>query len=221
MRRYVTPSRRGTHHAGFTLIELLVAFTLLALLLALLAGGLRFGATAWEKGTGRLDAANEVSLIQRFVRRQLSQALPLKPFVERDPSIVAFAGDSDGVTFLGFAPADAAAGGLYQLGLRIEGAHGNRSLVMRWRRFGFEERDFAPWEEAQQSVLMTGIESGAFAYFGVETRPRASAEWRDLWQDAALLPRLVRLRLVFPAGDERRWPALLAAPRADTEIGRR
>lgn len=207
--------------AGFTLLELLIAFTLLAMLLALLAGGLRFSATAWQKGVGKIDAVTEVGLVQQLLRRLLSEALPLRPFVEQDSPSIAFSGDADNVSFLGFAPAQAVPGGLYQIGLAIEGDRGDRNLVMSWRRLTFEGRDFAPWDENQRSVLMAGIDSGAFAYFGPDGPDRANPSWRDLWKDPSALPVRVRLRLVFPAGDMRNWPMLVVAPRMGEGSARR
>ena len=217
----IGPSHRGPREAGFTLLELLVAFTLLAMLLALLAGGLRFGATAWQKGVGKIDAVTEVGLVQQLVRRLLSEALPLRPFVEQDPPSIAFSGDGDRVTFLGFASAQAIPGGVYQIGLAIEGDRGDRNLVMSWRRLVFEGRDFAPWDENQRSVLMAGIDSGAFAYFGPDGADRANPSWRDSWKDLSALPVRVRLRLVFPAGDMRNWPTLVVAPRVGEGSARR
>ncbi len=217
----ISPYHPGPREAGFTLLELLTAFTLLAMLLALLAGGLRVGATAWQTGAGKIDAVTEVGLVQQLLRRLLSEALPLRPFVEQDPPAIAFSGDADSVTFLGFAPAQAVPGGLYQIGLAIEGDRGDRNLVMSWRRLVFEGRDFAPWDENQRSVLMTGIDSGAFAYFGPDGPDRANPSWRDLWSDASALPVRVRLRLVFPAGEVRNWPTLVVAPRVGGGSARR
>ena len=46
-------SPKSQRQAGFTLLELLIAFTLLALIMTALTGGLRFAGKAWEGGEAR------------------------------------------------------------------------------------------------------------------------------------------------------------------------
>src|SRR5579864_2460479 len=63
--------------AGFTLLELLISLTLLAVLSAILFGGLRFGTRAWERSEVMASETDEIAIAQNFLRRQLSDAYPL------------------------------------------------------------------------------------------------------------------------------------------------
>ena len=67
----------GSAHRGFSLVELLLAMTLLSMLLALAYGGLRASTQATEKGQDILDDSNRIRMAHQFVRRQLTQLLPL------------------------------------------------------------------------------------------------------------------------------------------------
>ena len=62
---------------GFTLVEVLLAMTLMSMLLALAYGGLRASTRATEKGQQILDDSNRIRMAHQFVRKQLTQLLPL------------------------------------------------------------------------------------------------------------------------------------------------
>ena len=84
----------GSAPRGFSLVELLLAMTLLSMLLALAYGGLRASTQATNKGQDILDDSNRIRMAHQFVRRQLTQLLPLA-FEENEESQVrsVFRGD--------------------------------------------------------------------------------------------------------------------------------
>ena len=51
------------------MLELLVALTILALLVTLLSGGLRFGARVWEARLGSSDELSAMEAAQGLMRR--------------------------------------------------------------------------------------------------------------------------------------------------------
>jgi general secretion pathway protein J len=58
----------------------------------------------------------------------------------------------------------------------------------------------------RETVLLEDIDRLELAY------------WRGAWVtrwEAAALPQLVRVRIVFPHGDPRHWPDILVAPRRE------
>ena len=63
---------------------------------------------------------------------------------------------------------------------------------------------------AIEEVLLSGVEGIALAYWRPARRVAAGG-WVSVWNEAGL-PSLVRLRIVFPAGDGRHWPDIVAAP---------
>lgn len=201
---------------GFTLLELLVAMTLLGLVVTILFGGLRLGVRVWEAGAARSDARAGVEIAQRFVRDALGRAHPLAKADQRAARKVAFAGRADEVEFAALMPEHLSAGGFNQVTFTLSDDDDDRDLVVR---FALLEPDddgsmrVIDEKNAQEAVLLKGIASAKFAYFGA-TRSGDAPDWHDEWQDMEVLPRLVRLRVTFPDGDRRVWPDLLVAPRS-------
>mgnify|MGYP006214980911 CR=1 FL=1 len=54
-----------------------------------------------------------------------------------------------------------------------------------------------------------GLQNGLPIYSPVDD----DGVWLDSWRGKQPLPKLVRLRIGFPAGDARRWPELIVSPR--------
>lgn len=196
--------------AGFTLVELLVAFALFALISIMLAGGLRFGVRAWEAGRARTDPTNEVELAQNLLRRELSQAAA--PLDGADAAH-AFLGAPDRLAFSAPLPAAAAAGEPYAFLLSAADDAGRTDLALRWHLAG------APVSTGEvgagSAVLLEDIAAFELAFFGASA-PGQPPAWFDRWSGAAGLPKLIRMRVVFPAGDRRLWPDLFIAPRYES-----
>ncbi len=191
---------------GFTLIELLVAMTLLALMSAVLFGGLRLGGSAAARVEAQAESLEDLRLVQSFLRRQLTSAQPVIWIVNREPA-VAFDGRSDGVDFIGELPAHLATGG--RQAVRLQAGSGGE-LSLTWHPLGGNEQAFA-FEDGRRHRLADGLGKLRFDYFG--QRPIDSpAQWHDTWQGADGLPELIRVR---NEDDEPSWPELIVAPRLD------
>lgn len=192
------------HQGGFTLVELLVAFALFALISLMLAGGLRFGIRAWETGRERAEPTSEIELAQNLLRRELSQAAAPR---DAGDAARAFVGAMDRLAFSGPLPAPAAAGEPYAFLLRAAGGAGRTDLALQWRPAAMSGE-----AATGSAVLLEGIAGFELAYFGA-TAPGQAPAWSAQWSGAAGLPKLIRMRVIFPAGDRRLWPDLFVAPR--------
>jgi general secretion pathway protein J len=188
--------------------------------MAALFGALRLGARVWETGETRLEAGARVQVVQDFLRRQLSQTMPLIE-VTSDPRAsggLLFAGEVDRLRFVSLLPEQLGAGAwLMELALSETaqaGAPGD--LVIRWRPLNLTgEADTAP--PAEERVLIEGVESLKIAYFGGSLAHQAPSWWQQ-WRQQRSLPSLVRLRVGFPKGDARVWPELIVAPMVDLAL---
>lgn len=190
---------------GFTLVELLVALGLMALVSVALFGGMRFGMRAWETGTQRIDQATRIELVQSLLRRQLSQAKlpPNKP----NNSAPAFVGEADRVAFVAPSPRPDDIGTDVQFVLAKSTARGRSQLTLTWAPPQARESGEAP-SSPEATMLLEDVASVELGYYGAPD-PQRPAQWWDAWDGAHGLPALVRLRLSFPKGDERRWPDLI------------
>lgn len=207
---------RATRTAGFTLIELLVAISLFALLAVALFGSLRFGMRATQAGTARLEGSAEIAAASGFLRNEIADAQPLDKAAGDGGKVVAFDGDGDSVEFVASPPAPMAQGGWHVLHVFLDRGPGGDRLVVSARLVRSDGGESAVSTVAR-SVLLERVSSVEFAYFGAPAEGDAP-EWHDRWQDAAQLPALVRLRLVF--ADGRQAPALLIALRAAAPLWR-
>ena len=213
--------RRGnstrTSQGGFTLLELLVAMTVLALLMSILFGGLRFGARVWETGDARAQELSELGVVHGFLRRLLAQAYPASLSDPPAPKRLAFIGTSDGATFVGLAPAHLATGGFYLFALELADGDDGRGLVLTWQPFRAGENDLVLDDATRRKVLLEPIESASFAYLGWGSTDGAP-QWQDHWEDDARLPALIRLRLTL-ADRPWPWPDLVVRPMIDAPAG--
>jgi general secretion pathway protein J len=197
---------------GFTLLEVLVAITLLGLIAALLAGGLRFGTRVWHRGEDQLQALAALQSVHGLMRRELAQAVPLTAS-DGTAGQVIFEGMPTYVRFAGPAPSDLLVGGEYEITLGLSHDELAQHLVMAWRLLvGSADDSGAPGGE--QVLLLRDVAGVSFAYFGADDGADDSEapQWHESWVERPTLPLLVRVVVSFPDGDPRRWPGLVVAP---------
>ena len=182
--------------SGFTLIELVVAMVLLGTMMLLLYSGLTFALRGWDAGdaNGRRTADRRIG--ENFLRRELTELFPMR---WKDPVQVKFAfeGETQRLRFVSSRPAGLTLGGLSLVSLEVEPDAANpkaRHLTMRRSMPDEEAKDFAPLERADKTILIAGVESVEFAYFGTET-DFTPPKWTETWPHAARIPQLVRLRV--------------------------
>ncbi len=198
-------TRRATGRggeAGFTLLELLVMLVVLGLLLAGLSQGLRFGLLAWRTEAHVQAAHGELDALDRTLRHLVEA---LEPGTATTPS--SLRGEPVRMSFTTTLPAAASAlpTRLADVTLYLDSAH---RLVLGWTPHRHALRVGVAPPPAEE-VLLTGVAALRLAYAA-----SSGGGWQDSWT-SPYPPALIRLRLVFPAGDPRRWPDLVAAPRRD------
>jgi len=208
----VVCENRAQAQAGFTLVEFLVAMTLMTLLSAALLGSIRFGITAWGRGTERSDQVHTSVLAQNLLRRLISSAYPL--FLSNDRSgYVDFAGTATSMRFLAPLPRSVGDGGRARVTLSVEKRAERADLVMSARP-ELAEGELDPTKK----TLLAGLDGADFSFFG-RARPDKEAQWHDAWSGEPALPDLVRVRVRFPRSDARLWPDLIVAPHVSADVG--
>ncbi len=193
-------------NAGFTLLELLVALVVLGFILAGLTQGVRYGLRATDTQARTLAERSELDAVDRALRRLIEQ---MDPGSARDGAMVR--GSAGTLDFTSELPA---ASDLptrrAEIALGVDGA---RRLVLRAtpRPAG---KPFGPPAAPIETELLRGVDHIEFAYW-----PRGPApQWAASWSGKDL-PLLVRLRVVFPPGDRRHWPDIIASPQRQRAAG--
>ena len=180
---------------GFTLIELVVAVALLGTMMVLMYSGLTFSLRGWDAGAANGQRIADRRIGENFLRRELSEIFPMR---WKDPMVLrlAFEGETQRVRFVSSRPADVTGGGLSLVGLEVEaGADSrDRSLVMRRAMPDDDAKDFGPLDGAKGTVILAGVDSVAFSYFGSEN-DFTDPKWSDTWTYAGRVPQMVRMRV--------------------------
>ncbi len=187
--------------AGFTLLEILVALVVLGFLMVGLSQGVRFGLKAWDTETRLVNERADMDGVERVLRALIEEA---DPGEFNDPS--EFRGEERTVTFATRLPM--AAAGLptrdAEIGLGVDARH---RLVLRFSPHPHADRLVAAAPPVEQPLLdgLDHIEMGYLRW------PEQGGGWVAAWT-APTLPVLVRIKLVFPEGDPRHWPDIVAGP---------
>jgi general secretion pathway protein J len=199
----ITQNRRRAR--GFTLLELLIAMSLLGLIFAALTGGLRFGTSAWQTTSERLSQSDDLQLVYRTLRRQISTSLNAPGDLVSERQEGSFEGLRDRLSFVGTAPAQAMTPGLFHLRLLLVPDQIGQALALRWDRL---EKVAIKADGENIEPLLRGIRSVQFSYFG-ETEDDERARWVAEWRDKERPPRLVRISVEFIDSSRPPWPAIV------------
>lgn len=195
---------------GFTLIEVLVATALLAAGMALAFASLRTAGGSVARGERMAGHSEQSRTAQRFVRRQLAQALPqVFEYDSRSAMRTVFRGDERQVMFVANMPGYVGPGGPHLQTLEIvpDDDRGREGYRLQFRyELVLDGRAIGAVDDRPPVVLVDGIASGGFGYRGFQGDGEIGP-WREDWPLEATLPRLVRLELEF-IDPGRYWPPL-------------
>jgi general secretion pathway protein J len=191
---------------GFTLLEMLVVVVVLGLLVVGLGRGVRTGAALWDAQQQRLAQTAELDASARILRGLLTgiMASPASGAggIAADN---AFKGDAEHVSFVGDLPTGLGTTRRADVTLALR----NGNLVLTWTPH-LHEIPLGPPPPPTDTELLARVARLDIAYWGAAASDQPAA-WQARW-DGPAPPELVRIRLAFGKGDERRWPDLIAAP---------
>jgi general secretion pathway protein J len=206
-------SRRGSAGpapaaGGFTLLEVLAAVSLLALLLTLAYATLRTAVQAARSGEAVIERSEELRTAQSFLRRQLSQSLPIPYEVdERSGMNYMFEGGADAIRFVAAMPGYLSRGGPHVQRLALVRNRGGLQLEFSHSQLNGFDPTQAVGGDRDPVVLLAGIADGGFEFRQREPDGRLGP-WSSSWDEPNMLPQQLRLWLEFADDDPRHWPSL-------------
>jgi general secretion pathway protein J len=203
MRARIYRVRRSRAQDGFTLIEVLVSLVLLALVLALLSGAVRFARGTWD-AAARLDREAGYDVAGNFLRAHLAEAMPLFEQTEGGAVRVAFDGSSEALSFVAPTQNGPAGAGLYRFALQA-GSGGSpdtssRALMVKVTPYQPKAREQPAENPSEAHVLVENIKALAIRYFG-RGQLRAAPAWHEAWPRKDALPDLIELTVTRRDGD--------------------
>lgn len=195
--------RRRRTQDGFTLIEVLVSLVLLALVLTLLSGAVRFARGTWD-AAARLDREAGYDVAGNFLRAHLAEAMPLFEQAEGGVVRVAFDGTSETLTFVAPTQNGPAGAGLYRFALQA-GPDGSadipsKALLVKVTPYRSNAREQTAESPFEAHVLVEDIRAVAIRYFG-RGQFRAAPAWHEAWPRKDALPDLLELTIIRRNGD--------------------
>ena len=202
---------RARAAGGFTLPEMLLALLLFSLVLLMLYGGLFQAGNYWRMSEVQLRKNDDKRFILSEIRRRIEQALPIIQ-AQGGATRIIFRGGNHSLEFVSALPSHDADNGLYFLRLEIlEGELVLKYLPLARRRNMFAEDIFA---QAEKITLAQHVDTVDLEYFGRHA-PDTAPAWRDTWNNAHWLPRLLRIR--FDTNNHHPWPPLVVSLRSQAE----
>jgi len=200
----VTPTRPVvTMPAGFTLLEVVAALAVLGLLLLVLTQGMQFGLRAWQTVGHEVMRPAELEAVDRTLRRLVTRVVA-KDTVEGRGAVVGAPTALDVVTRLPPDPDGPKLASPVEARLEVDAAH---RLVL-----SFLPRPHAQWLEPPRRREVVLLEHVQRVEFGFWREARGGGgTWSASWNIPSA-PTLIRIRIIFPHGDARHWPDIVAAP---------
>ena len=186
---------------GFTLLEIIVALVVLGILLVTLSRGTEFGLAAFDRQDRMIGVGGRLEAVDRTLRRLI---VGLDPGTATDGNAVV--GTRHGLVFRSRLPVGEA-GMQADLRLSVDDAH---HLVLAWLPHRHAKAVGAP-PPPHRETLLDGVDTIDLDYWG-------DGAWHTQWKETAP-PVLIRIRIVFPYGDARRWPDIVVAPARDQASG--
>lgn len=202
----------GQAQSGLTLLETLVGLMLMAVVVGLLFDGLYVLGRTAQAGQTRLTETDRERVVQSFLRRRITESVPLAGGTENS-AIVLFEGTDEVLRFFGELPAHRGGGGVHELRLALRPNGGRRDLTFSYRNAWPERvRGGHNGDGWSHVTLARNIRTLSLSYYGPASDEEAAVVWVDRWAGRRVLPRQVRIDAV--RDDGRAWPPLIVSVQA-------
>jgi general secretion pathway protein J len=173
---------------GFTLLELLASLALISIILAIVAGGVRYSLDAVERGEKKIQALERMRNAVNIVNSQIQSYVPLK--VEQDgEDRYYFQGERNSMRFATNYALWSGKRGYVSVGYEVrEDDNGRYGLMV-------SERALSTSVE-RKTVLFENLKAIHFEYFYKDATD-SNATWIETWDDNLTLPEKVRLHIMY------------------------
>ena len=196
--------------SGFSLMEIIVAMTLLSLIMAMIYGGIHSSRKMALKGTKRINATNEIRVVQELVRRQISRILPMA-FKEEDNTFVIFEGDDQHIMYVSPMPGYLGKGGPHVQLIEIVNANGGKILQFsHWLLNDSIEEGSFDESEQEPVVLLENIQDAEFSFVKLDEEGELG-DWESTWEEGENTPLMVKLDVEMGEGSLMQWPVMQVA----------
>ncbi|MFK8013161.1 MAG: prepilin-type N-terminal cleavage/methylation domain-containing protein [Marinicellaceae bacterium] len=201
---------RKNSQSGFTLLEIIVVLTMLSMIMVMVYEGIQISRKMSEKGIKRIDATNEVRVVQELIRRQISRILPIA-FKEEDGVFVIFEGDEEHIMFVSPMPGYLGNGGPHVQLIELVDAKGGKILQFSHWLLN-DSLDVDSFEDSEQEpvVLLENLKGAEFSFVKLNEEGELG-EWETDWEEMENTPLMVRLKIEMGEDALMPWPEMQVA----------
>jgi len=205
-------SKRFQH--GFTLVELLVSMTLLAMILGLLAGGLRIISRSWEDNTRKIDKLDMILRAYDILRRDI-EGLRRVTISSGEQSIYIFVGQPKTLAFVVIEPPYPTRPGPYFVRYSVSGSARSATLIRARARY---QKGITTFPGATPSNKVRILQGNLQLQFSFAENHAGKSKWHARWPYKTRLPDLVRLQIRDVDAAGYHVPSMVIRVRADAEL---
>ena len=180
---------------GFTLIEIMVAMVILSMIMLMLFSSLFTANKYWKIGENKIEKNNEVRLVSSFIRKQISQTVPIL-WIDDNKRKLLFEGKRDELFFTSTLPSHRGGGGIHSLTLKVIQIDNKNQLGMVYSLLTPDVIPFSGNADGDEQfvTIANDIDSIHLSYYGKEKSDEDSG-WFDVWKNDNYLPQLVRIQI--------------------------
>jgi len=206
---------------GFSLMEVIVSMTLLSLIMAMIYGGIHSSRKMAQKGNNRINATNEIRVVQELIRRQISRILPMA-FKEEEGDFVIFEGSESHIMYVSPMPGYLGKGGPHVQLIEIVNAKGGKILQFsHWLLNDSLEEDSFEDSDQEPVVLLENVRDAEFSFMKLDEEGEPG-DWESEWEETENTPLMVRLEVDMGEKALMAWPNMQVALMLDaTAVNRR
>ena len=196
------PAMSARRHAGFTLLEVLVTLVVFSMLMMGLVQGLRLGVTAWQAQTRTMAKRGDLEAADRMLRTLIERMDP--GGVSGRPAT--FKGTSHSLVFTTTLP-EAAETMVTRAAIVTLAVDDKNQLQLVWLpNYRFR---IGPPPVPEHATLIGDVDHLEISYWR-----DARAGWQSEWA-AVVLPKLIRIRMVFTRASGRQGYDIVIMPMRD------
>jgi len=150
---------------------------------------------------------DEVRLVSQFIRKQISQTVPLL-WIDKDKRKLLFEGKREELFFTSTLPSHRGGGGIHSLTLKVIQTDDKSQLGMTYSLLTPDTIPFTDRsdDDEQFVILASAIDSIELSYYGREKKDE-EPRWFELWENDDSLPQLVRIK-INALDENNNWPVM-------------
>lgn len=177
---------------GFTLLELIISISMTGIIIVIIAGAMRLGLQAVDKGEKRIDSLERIRTSISIMDSQIQSQTPLT-FEENGEKRYYFQGDGESMQLSTNYSIWSGQKGYVLVKYKVEtDSEGKKILTASENVMGMAE--------SRSTELFKSLDAIAFEYFQKDPT-KEEGSWVEKWTDTVNIPEKVKLQLVSGGKD--------------------